>query len=114
MLPDREKVRYTGRKQVCLMNPNNEVELNWKDDPFFLSFFLGDEQMKKIKCPPNPLSAIVSTVCLGLSLFSPLSPGPSRLVGEMSETQNSFHQSAATGIRKPVQAQQIPVQAQAL
>lgn len=32
----------------------------------------------------------------------------------MSETQDGFHQPAAAGIRKPVQAQQVLVQTEAL
>lgn len=36
----------------------------------------------------------------------------SRFVGEVSEAQDSVHQPAAVGTRKPVQGQQVPFQTQ--
>lgn len=48
-----------------------------------------------------------------MSLLLPLSHA-GRFAWEMSETQDGFHQPAAAGIRKPVQAQQVLVQTEAL
>lgn len=49
-----------------------------------------------------------------MALFPPLSHIPGRFAWEMSEAQDGFHQPAAAGIRKPVQAQQVLVQTKAL
>lgn len=48
-----------------------------------------------------------------MSLLLPLSHAGG-FAWEMSETQDGFHQPAAAGIRKPVQAQQVLVQTEAL
>lgn len=48
------------------------------------------------------------------SLFSHLDTRSGSSAWEMQEAQDSFHQSAAAGTGKSVQAQQVPVQTQTL
>lgn len=85
-----------------------------------LSLFIGslsiivEASERKETCQLWPMDRITLSSVSASLCFPRFSTGTGRFVGEVSQAQDSFHQSAATGIRKPIQAQQVPVPAQTL